>query len=87
VGELSGILAAHKTQVDLLLDTLHPTVDILDRHQADLDRTLTWFGLGALGLSKAASHGPWADVYVRDIQIQLIGLLCNTFQAGNPACG
>jgi phospholipid/cholesterol/gamma-HCH transport system substrate-binding protein len=86
IGELSGILTAHKTQVDLLLDTLHPTVDILDRHQADLDRTLTWFGLGALGLSKAASHGPWADVYVRDIQIQLVGLICNTFQPGNPAC-
>jgi phospholipid/cholesterol/gamma-HCH transport system substrate-binding protein len=86
VGELAGILTTHKTQVDLILDTLHPTVDILDRHQADLDRTLTWFGLGALGLSKAASHGPWADVYVRDIQVQLIGLLCNTFQPGNPAC-
>jgi phospholipid/cholesterol/gamma-HCH transport system substrate-binding protein len=83
VGQLSGILAAHKSQVDLLLETLHPTIDILDRRQADLDRTLTWFGLGALGLSKAASHGPWADVYVRDIQLQLIGLICAT--GPNPA--
>jgi phospholipid/cholesterol/gamma-HCH transport system substrate-binding protein len=83
VGQLSGILAAHKSQVDLLLETLHPTIDILDRRQADLDRTLTWFGLGALGLSKAASQGPWADVYVRDIQLQLIGLICAT--GPNPA--
>ena len=83
VGQLSGILASHKSQVDLLLETLHPTIDILDRRQADLDRTLTWFGLGALGLSKAAAHGPWADVYVRDVQLQLIGLLCAT--SGNPA--
>ena len=87
VGQLSGILSAHKSQVDLLLETIHPTIDILDRRQGDLDRTLTWFGLGALGLSKAASHGPWADVYVRDVQLQLIGLVCNTFQPGNPACG
>ena len=83
VGQLSGILASHKSQVDLLLETLHPTIDILDRRQADLDRTLTWFGLGALGLSSAAGQGPWADVYVRDIQVQLIGLLCAT--SPNPA--
>ena len=83
VGQLSGILASHKSQVDLLLETLHPTIDILDRRQADLDRTLTWFGLGALGLAKASTHGPWADVYVRDIQLQLIGLICAT--GPNPA--
>lgn len=87
VSELSGILAAHKSQVDFLLETLHPTIDILDRRQADVDRTLTWFGLGAMGLAEAAANGPWADVYVRDIQVQLVGLVCNTFQPGNPACG
>jgi phospholipid/cholesterol/gamma-HCH transport system substrate-binding protein len=86
VGQLAGILTSHKTQVDALLDTLHPTVDILDRRQADLDRTLTWFGLGALGLSQAAVHGPWADVYVRDIQLQLIGLICNTFSPNPTSC-
>ena len=75
VGQLSGILGAHETQIDMLLDTLHPTFDILERRQADLDRALTWFGLGALGLAEAASHGPWADVYVRDIQLQLVGLV------------
>jgi phospholipid/cholesterol/gamma-HCH transport system substrate-binding protein len=83
VGQLSGILSAHKSQVDLLLETLHPTIDILDRRQADLDRTLTWFGLGALGLAEASANGPWGDVYVRDIQLQLIGLICAT--GPNPA--
>jgi phospholipid/cholesterol/gamma-HCH transport system substrate-binding protein len=77
VGQLSGILNAHETQIDFLLDTLHPTLDIIDRRQADLDRTLSWFALGALGLGKAAAHGPWADVYVRDVQVQLVGLVCN----------
>jgi phospholipid/cholesterol/gamma-HCH transport system substrate-binding protein len=86
VGELSGILAAHKSEVDLLLDTLHPTIDILDRHQADVDRTLSWLGLGTLGLARAASHGPWNDVYVRDIQLQLVGLICNTFNPNPASC-
>jgi hypothetical protein len=54
---------------------LHPTVDILDRRQADLDRTLAYLGPGALGLARAAAHGPWADIYVRAIASDLIPFL------------
>jgi phospholipid/cholesterol/gamma-HCH transport system substrate-binding protein len=86
VGQLSGLLSAHETQLDFILDTLHPTIDILDRHQVDVDRTLSWLGHGALGLGKAAAHGPWADVYVRDIQLQLVGLVCNTFNPNPASC-
>ena len=75
VGQLAGILGAHKTELDAILDTLHPTLDLLDRRQADLDRTLAYLGPGSIGLAKAASHGPWADVYVRTIGPNLIGLL------------
>jgi phospholipid/cholesterol/gamma-HCH transport system substrate-binding protein len=67
VGQLAGILGGHLTQLDLILDTLHPTLDILDRRQGDLDRTLAWLGPGALGLARAPAHGPWADIYVRAI--------------------
>jgi phospholipid/cholesterol/gamma-HCH transport system substrate-binding protein len=86
VGQLSGVLAAHETQLDFILDTLHPTIDILDRHQDDVDRALSWMGPGALGLGRAAGHGPWADVYVRDIQLQLVGLICNTFSPNPTSC-
>ena len=77
LGQLSGIITANKTQIDLILDILHPTVDVVARRQGDLDRSLSWIGSGALGLAKASSHGPWNEVYVRDIQLQLVGLLCS----------
>ena len=86
IGQLTGVLAAHESQLDFILDTLHPTVDILERRQDDLDRALSWFGLGALGLASATSQGPWAEVYVRDIQLQLVGLICNTFSPDPSSC-
>jgi phospholipid/cholesterol/gamma-HCH transport system substrate-binding protein len=75
VEELASIVAAHKAQVDAMLDTLHPTVAILDRRQGDLDRTLSWVGSGALGLSKAVSKGPWQEIYIRSIGPDVITLL------------
>jgi phospholipid/cholesterol/gamma-HCH transport system substrate-binding protein len=87
IGQVAGLLAAHETQLDFVLDTLHPTLDIIDKHQAEVDRALSWLGLGALGLSRATAHGPWADIYVRDVQVQLVGLLCNVFNPEDPgAC-
>ncbi|MDQ1404199.1 MAG: phospholipid/cholesterol/gamma-HCH transport system substrate-binding protein [Actinomycetota bacterium] len=75
VNQLGGILSAHQTQLDFILSTLHPTVDILDRRQADVDRILAWLGPGALSLSQATSHGPWADIYIRAVGPDLLGLL------------
>ena len=75
IGQLAGLVANHKTELDSILDTLHPTIDILDRHQADLDRSLSWLGTGAYGLSLAPAHGAWADVYIRAIGPDVIGLL------------
>jgi phospholipid/cholesterol/gamma-HCH transport system substrate-binding protein len=87
IGQVAGLLAAHENQLDFVLDTLHPTIDIIDRRQGDIDRALSWLGLGALGLSRATTHGPWADIYVRDIQVQLVGLICNVFNPEDPgAC-
>ena len=77
VGQLGGIVASHKSEIDLILEALHPTLDILDRRQADLDRTLAWLGEGTYGLSLAATHGPWADIYVRAVGPDFIELLEN----------
>ena len=79
---LGGILTTNKSSIDAILQTLHPTLDVLDRRQADLDRALSWLGSGALGLSKAASHGPWADIYVRAIGPDLIGVLGSLLGGG-----
>ena len=75
VGQLSGILTSNKSEIDLILETLHPTLGIVQKNQADIDRSLNWIGLGALGLSRASAHGPWNEVYVRDIQLQFLGLM------------
>jgi phospholipid/cholesterol/gamma-HCH transport system substrate-binding protein len=74
-GQLAGVVAGHTAEIDAILTTLHPTVDILDRRQADLDRTLNWLGEGAFGLALAPSHGPWADVFVRALGADLFALL------------
>lgn len=74
-GQLAGIVEAHKGEIDAILTVLHPTVDILDRHQADLDRTLNWLGEGAYGLALAPSHGAWADVFVRALGPDVFALL------------
>ena len=63
--QLATVITTSKANIDAILDTVHPALDILDRRQADLDRTLTWLGPGALGLAKAPSHGPWIDLYIR----------------------
>lgn len=75
MSRVSGVVTAHKSELDLILDTLHPTLDIVEKHQAALDRALTWLGPGAFGLALAPSHGPWADVYVRAIGPDFLGAL------------
>ena len=73
--ELGRDIHVHTTQLDASLTTLHPTVDILERRQADVDRALTWLGPGALGLAQAAQHGPWADIYVRVVGPDLLQVI------------
>jgi len=65
----------HKAELDSILSTLHPTVDILDRHQTDLDRALAWIGEGSYGLALSSSHGAWGDVLVRSLGPDVVALL------------
>ena len=73
--QLGGLVADHRVQLDSILNTLHPTVDILDQRAAVVDRSLSWLGSAALGLSSAGSHGPWLDIYVRALGPDLIAVL------------
>src|SRR5207248_2149807 len=63
VGEVAGLLDRNMASLNAALDSLHPILQAVSRHQADVDRALTVVGPGALGLAKAPAHGPWADVY------------------------
>jgi phospholipid/cholesterol/gamma-HCH transport system substrate-binding protein len=83
-GNLNSIIGDQKASIDSILTTLHPTVDLLAKHEGDIDRALTWLGPGALGLGKAASHGPWQDIYVRSVGPDLIGVLSQLLGGTNP---
>jgi phospholipid/cholesterol/gamma-HCH transport system substrate-binding protein len=78
VGELAGVLDRDRGAIDDILTGLHPTVDTLERRQADLDRALTLVGPGILGVSRGVDHGPWADIYIRDIGPSLVCLLARS---------
>lgn len=82
--ELARVISANKAQLDAILDTLHPTIDILDRRAADIDRALSWLGPGAYGLSLAVDHGPWQDIYVRAVGPDLIGELIAASGGAGP---
>lgn len=75
VEQLALLLSANKSEVDLILDGLHPTVDILERRSSDLDRALAVVGPGAHGLNQATTHGPWADIYVRSVGPDLVCII------------
>jgi phospholipid/cholesterol/gamma-HCH transport system substrate-binding protein len=80
--QLNGIIAGHKTQLDFILSTLHPTIDILDKRAATVDKALSFIGPGALGLSKATAHGPWQDIYVRAIGPDVLAVLNTALSQG-----
>jgi phospholipid/cholesterol/gamma-HCH transport system substrate-binding protein len=65
--ELSRLINHNKAYLDRILTDLHPTLDVVDRQQAHLDRALSWIGPGNLGLALATSHGPWEDISVRAV--------------------
>ena len=67
VGELARVLDRDKAYLDSILTTLHPTLDLVEKHQGDIDKSLGVLGPAAFGLALAPSHGPWQDVYIRDI--------------------
>ena len=83
VAEAAGVLDRNRTTLDALLTTLHPAFDTIGQHQTDINRSLSVIGPGALGLAKAPAHGPWADIYIRDIGPSVI---CQLATARGLAC-
>ncbi len=85
-GSLSAILSVNKGLLNSILQTLHPTLDIVTKNQQHVDAALSWLGPGALGLAKATTHGPWADIYVRAVGPDIPGVLCGVLKPGDPKC-
>ena len=85
-GSLSTLLSTNKGLLNSILATLHPTLDVITKNQQHVDAALSWIGPGSLGLAKATTHGPWADIYVRAIGPDIPGVLCGVVKPPNQPC-
>ena len=83
---LATLLSANKGLLNSILQTLHPTLDVITKEQQHVDAALSWIGPGALGLAKATTHGPWADIYVRAIGPDIPAVLCGVIKPQGVQC-
>ena len=79
VQELDRVISANKTQIDSILDSLAPTLDVVSANQDDIDRTLAWLGPGLLQQSKGGAQGPWQDIFVRGVGPDVLGALNDVY--------
>ena len=63
--ELGRLLTANEERLQSILDSLSPTLRTLDRRNAELNATLAVIGPAQALQTRAGSHGPWADIFVR----------------------
>jgi phospholipid/cholesterol/gamma-HCH transport system substrate-binding protein len=85
-GNLSTLLATNKGLLNSILSTLHPALDVISKQQQHVDAALSWLGPGSLGLAKATTHGPWADIYVRAVGPDVPGVLCGVIKPQGVPC-
>jgi phospholipid/cholesterol/gamma-HCH transport system substrate-binding protein len=85
-GNLSALLATNKGLLNSILSTLHPALDVISKQQQHVDAALSWLGPGSLGLAKATTHGPWADIYVRAIGPDIPAVLCGVIKPQGVTC-
>jgi phospholipid/cholesterol/gamma-HCH transport system substrate-binding protein len=82
VTQLAKIIGDHQVQLDEILSTLHPTLDVVAANQAHVDNALAWLGPGFYQQSLAGTHGPWLDLFVDALGPDIVGILCNQFKPG-----
>jgi len=81
--QLSNLIAQHQVQLDQILSTLHPALDVVSADQSHIDNALAWLGPGFYQQSLAGSHGPWLDVYINSLGPDIIGVLCGAYGQGS----
>jgi phospholipid/cholesterol/gamma-HCH transport system substrate-binding protein len=84
VTQLSKIIGDHQVQLDEILSTLHPTLDVVAANQGHIDNALAWLGPGFYQQSLAGTHGPWLDVFVDSLGPDVVQILCGQFKPGQP---
>jgi phospholipid/cholesterol/gamma-HCH transport system substrate-binding protein len=76
VQQLNRIVAEHRVELDRILTTLHPTLDLVAKYQPQINRALAWVGPAFYSQGLAASHGPWLDVFIRSLGASPNAVLC-----------
>jgi len=86
VTELSQIIGDHEAQLDRILSTLHPTLDVVAANQQNVDAMLAWLGPGLYDQALAGRHGPWADLFIRSLGPDVFSILCNAIKPPGKTC-
>jgi phospholipid/cholesterol/gamma-HCH transport system substrate-binding protein len=90
VAQLDSLISRDKANIDAVLSSLHPTLNTVSARQANINQALASLGPGLYTQGLAASHGPWADVFIKAIGPDLMA--CAQFLTGqvgappNPIC-
>jgi phospholipid/cholesterol/gamma-HCH transport system substrate-binding protein len=72
---LSRLIEANQTSLDAILDDLAPTLELVQSHLPELNRSLAIAGPAFYGQSLAGTHGPWQDIYIAALGPDIIGIL------------
>ena len=67
VQELDRVIDDNYEQLDGILDSLAPTLDVVAAHQDDLDRGLAWLGPALVQQSRGGEQGPFSDIFVASL--------------------
>jgi phospholipid/cholesterol/gamma-HCH transport system substrate-binding protein len=76
VVQLARIIGVHQQELDRILSTLHPTLEVVANNQAKIDTALAWLGPGFYQQSLSGSHGPWLDLFIRSLGPDVTHALC-----------
>lgn len=80
VQELNRVIKENKTEIDGILDSLSPTLDVVAANQEDIDRALAWLGPGLLQQSRGGAQGPWQDIFVRSAGPDVLAALGDVYE-------
>jgi len=73
VAQLDRLITANKATLDSILNRIHPVLNTVAAHEADLKTMLASLGPGIETMAISVSHGPWQDVYIKTIGFDVLG--------------
>ena len=87
VVQLARIIGVHQQELDRILSTLHPTLEVVANNQQQIDVALAWLGPGFYQQSLSGSHGPWLDLFIRSLGPDVVQTMCAALGLNSPTSG